>query len=314
MIRNITQESKNARAIMRLLKNHQNLVANLLLASVAAIWGSTFFMIKHALDFSNALAFIFYRSAFSALILAVILFIQHKKIKLLFKNFRFGCLLGILLFMTYASQTIGICYTTAVNAGFIGSLAMLFIPIFNFIVWRKKPTLMNLLALAMATLGLWCITSGISGLNRGDLLNLLCAAIWAVYVLYADKVVKTKPLPFVLNFQQLLVMSGLCFLGVCIFKASLIITSQYAIYALIYLVVFASVIAAEMQFVAQRYTKPLNVAMILLLEPVFAAIFAWTLGDEAFSWLKTIGGLLIIAALTCSELPLRQKIPAESKI
>jgi drug/metabolite transporter (DMT)-like permease len=52
---------------------------------------------------------------------------------------------------------------------------------------------------------------------------------------------------------------------------------------------------------AQRYTPPSHAAILLLLEPVFAAVFAWTAGGEAFAWPCALGGVLIVAAMAVSE-------------
>ena len=54
---------------------------------------------------------------------------------------------------------------------------------------------------------------------------------------------------------------------------------------------------------AQKITSPLRVSLIFALEPVFAALFAWTLGGEDFITHRALGGLLIFTALIISGLP-----------
>jgi len=68
----------------------------------------------------------------------------------------------------------------------------------------------------------------------------------------------------------------------------------------VFLALFPTLSAFVIQMVAQRFTAPLKVALIFALEPVFAAVFAWTLGGEAFVWHRAGGGLLIFAALVLS--------------
>jgi drug/metabolite transporter (DMT)-like permease len=58
--------------------------------------------------------------------------------------------------------------------------------------------------------------------------------------------------------------------------------------------------AFVIQMIAQKFTAPLKVALIFALEPVFAAVFAWTLGGESFVWHRAMGGLVIVAALVLS--------------
>ena len=45
-----------------------------------------------------------------------------------------------------------------------------------------------------------------------------------------------------------------------------------------------------------------GVSLIFSLEPVFGALFAWTLGGEAFVPARAAGGGLIVAAMMAGEL------------
>ena len=61
--------------------------------------------------------------------------------------------------------------------------------------------------------------------------------------------------------------------------------------------------------VAQRHTGPVRVSMLLLLEPVFAAVFAWTLGGERATVAGVAGGALIVSAMLATELARASREP-----
>ena len=86
----------------------------------------------------------------------------------------------------------------------------------------------------------------------------------------------------------------------------LTITSVNAIYSIIFLTLFPTISAFVIQLLAQKNTDPIKVGVIFSLEPVFAAIFAWTLGGELFVANRAFGGILIVSAMILSELKFKK--------
>ena len=63
---------------------------------------------------------------------------------------------------------------------------------------------------------------------------------------------------------------------------------------------------------AQAHLPPTRSAIIMSMEPVFAAFFAVILGGETLTWRMIVGGSLVVAAMVIVEiLPGRRKIEAE---
>ena len=89
-----------------------------------------------------------------------------------------------------------------------------------------------------------------------------------------------------------------------LFNLPLGIHSAYALYATLFLALFPTLSAFVIQMYAQKIRTPLRVSLIFALEPVFAALFAWTLGNEAVVTHRAIGGFLIFLALLLSGIPL----------
>lgn len=283
---------------------HKPLLIKICLIFSAIVWGSTFFVIKNTLDEVNALTLTSYRFLLAAAILGISLVFLRKK---LFTNFKAGFLLGLLLLAFYLCQTTGLHFTTASNSGFISCLFVVFTPLFAWVFWRTRTNPAHILAVALTFIGLWLITGEIHEFNIGDLLSLLAAFIGSLHILFVDKYMKSDFDPFILSFQQFLVIGILSFILARLLHFPLTLPTAGTLYSIIYLAVFASIIGYVAQFIAQKYASPTAISVILTLEPVFAAIFAWTLGGEAFHTLKATGGALIFFA-TLVAIPSEQKI------
>jgi drug/metabolite transporter (DMT)-like permease len=261
----------------------------------AAIWGSTFFIVKDSLQYVDAVALVGYRFLLAAAILGAYLLYKKKN---LFENFLPGLVMGTILFFLYVPQTIGLKYTTAANSGFITGLFVAFIPIFG-LMFKRIPTRNQIIAVAVSVIGLWFLTGGLVGANFGDLITLIAAMTYALHVLFADRFLKACD-PYILSFQQFFVTGVLGILTALIFGLPLAAQAQ-GVWIIIFLALFPSLSAFVIQLVAQKTESPLKVGLIFTLEPVFAAIFAWTLGGESVTYASAFGGLLIVAAMMLAE-------------
>lgn len=76
--------------------------------------------------------------------------------------------------------------------------------------------------------------------------------------------------------------------------------------SVLFLTLIPTLSAFMLQLTAQQGVPPVTTALIFCLEPVFAAIFAWTLGAEQMIPLRAAGGLLIVLAMIISELPVER--------
>jgi drug/metabolite transporter (DMT)-like permease len=261
----------------------------------AAFWGSTFFLVKDTINSIDPVILIGYRFTAAAIILAI--FLDKKK---LFHRWKDGLFLGTILLFLYLTQTIGLKYTTASNSGFITGLFVLFLPVCSFIIFKKLPTWMKLVEIGMATFGLWLLTGGMKDMNLGDMLTLMTAIFYALHILFADKFIKDCD-PYILSFQQFLVTGiGSLIIGLLIGSSFELVSS--VIPSVIFLTLFPTLIAFVIQLLGQKIVPAVQVSLIFSLEPVFGAIFAWTLGGEQFIIGRALGGLLIFIAMILSTL------------
>lgn len=284
----------------RAYSKSQKILADLGLFYSAAIWGSTFIIVKSALDGVDPVMLVTYRFLISGLIMFIYLTFTKKNI---FQNFKQGLWLAVILWFLYVPQTIGLKYTSASNSGFITGLFIAFVPIFLKIIFKKNPTLMETVAAIISIVGLWILTGGLTDFNTGDILTLMSAVTYALHVLYADKFIKNGADPLVLSCQQFLLV-GLfsLFYGIA-FGLPFKVSSDYAFGAIIFLALFPTLSAFVIQMLAQKITTPIKVSLIFAFEPVFAALFAWTFGNETIVAHRALGGFLIFTAIIISGLP-----------
>ncbi len=270
----------------------------------AAVWGSTFFIVKNALEGIDPVVMVAFRFLLAGIILLVYLIYKKKNV---FAHLKTAFFLSVLLCLLYIPQTVGLKYTTASNSGFITGLFVAFIPIFLRTIFKVKPNKMEITASIISLLGLWILTGGMKDINFGDSLTLLAAVTYALHVLYSDKFMKEGLDPVIISCQQFLLVGILSLLYALFFNLPMHITTSYAWKATIFLALFPTLSAFLIQMFAQKIRSPLRVSLIFALEPVFAALFAWTLGGETIITHRAVGGCLIFAALIISGIPLPQK-------
>ena len=159
------------------------------LFTITIFWGVTFAIIKLALNDISPMLFTAIRFSFAALLLLPFLW------KPLFNSnidvIKAGLFLGLLYFIGFATQTIGLYYTTATKSGFITGTFVIFIPILQLILERKSPGKGNLIGIILVIIGLILLSSkGMtvldiiselgSNFNIGDTLTLICAVFYAL--------------------------------------------------------------------------------------------------------------------------------------
>lgn len=264
----------------------------------AAVWGATFYMVKDALSGVDPVAMVAHRFLLSALLLAPWALVRPTR----GRHLKESLILAVLLFLLYTTQTIGLGFTSASNSGFITGLFVIFVPLFLLMFFRKSPTVVQWISSGLALLGLWMLTGGISSVNFGDVITLVAAATYAGHLLATDTYVRADADAVVLAFHQFW-MTGLMALLYCLASGrSLAVRGDSAAGTIAFLAVVPTLSAFFIQMWAQKVTAPVKVSLIFSLEPVFGAVFAWTLGGEAFVPARAAGGGLIVAAMMAGEL------------
>jgi drug/metabolite transporter (DMT)-like permease len=212
-----------------------------------------------------------------------------------------GVILGVLLFAGFATQTIGLQYTTASKSGFITGFLVVFTPMFQFLIERRPPRIGNVIGIVLVMIGLYLLTAPEGAeFNLGDGLTLVCAIMFALYIVYLDMFTQSHDV-VQLTFLQFLTTALLAAVGAGLEFPHLQWTVNLA-FALGYLAILATLYTLFIQTKYQKDTTPTRAAIIFSIEPVFAAVFAYLILGEIIGAVGVLGGGLIVAGLLVSEL------------
>jgi drug/metabolite transporter (DMT)-like permease len=273
--------------------------AELALLGTTLIWGGTFAAQKIGLRDISPLLLISSRFVVAAVFIFA-----------LFRNAIFplpksaiikGSTLGIFLFLGFAVQTIGLNYTTASKSAFITSMMVVFVPLLQFIIEKRSPNLGNVFGVGIVSTGLWFLTSPAGAtFTIGDALTLVCALLFAVYIVYLD-VISHEMNPLQLTFLQTATTAALSLAGLALFEHPHVSFSPRLLGTLAYLTFFATVLTTYIQTRFQKDTTPTKAAIIFTIEPVIATLIAYALLSEELGALGILGGGLIILGVLLSE-------------
>ncbi len=270
--------------------------ADILLLSIALIWGLTFPLIKIALDYISPLTFNSIRFFIATLLFLPFLFFNNNGSR---RDILVGVKIGIAVFLGYTFQTIGLELTTATNAGFITSTYVVFTPLIAYLLFRHKVTKVELLFLLTAFAGLYLLSEFTGKFNFGDFLILLCAIAFASEIVLISHYSRLND-PTFLAFGQIL--------AVAMFSTPLALAierklhfSQEVILALLITAVFATTLARIAQNKAQKFTRPSDAAIIFSMEGVFSHLFAIIMLGEVLSLTQYIGaGMIVLSVIAIS--------------
>ena len=218
---------------------------------------------------------------------------------------RSGIICGLALFAASSLQQIGLVYTDAGKAGFLTAIYIVFVPFLGLFV-GQKPGRNALLSLIPAIVGLYLLScTSVSGINKGDVLLLLCAVAFSVQILLIDRHCAGLD-GLKLNCIQALVVTVLsvpCALLTETVDASLIASCWLP---LGYAGILSMGVAYTLQIVGQKRVAPSAAALLMSLESVFAALFGWLLLHETMTGSELFGCALVFCAVILSQLPERK--------
>lgn len=290
--------------------------AHLGLLFVAFIWGITFVIVQNAISLVEPFTFNAVRFLLAGFILLIVLLFRPAKERK--QSIAPGILIGFFLFAGYLFQTFGLLYTTSSKAGFLTGLSIVMIPLFSFLFLRQKTGLLAVLGVFVATIGLFLLTADNSfTFNTGDILVLCCAVSFAVHILMNGKYSR-RFTPLFLSAMQVLAVG--VFSSICAFLfedwqrilSPALWTSSSFLFALLLTAVFATSIAFFVQTAAQTHTSPTRVAIILAMEPVFAALTGVFAANETLTVPAIAGCALILLGMIFAELPSKPKEKAQA--
>ncbi|MBM3659338.1 MAG: DMT family transporter [Actinobacteria bacterium] len=269
------------------------------LVVAAFLFGITFPLVHDALEDVTPFGYLVLRFAIAVIVLAPFAVLVARRDGVERRQLvRVGVVAGLLLFGGYATQTVGLQYTTPSTSAFITGLYVVFTPFVAAIVERSRPSRRIVGAAVVATLGLYMLTGADVALGRGELLTLACALIFAIWIVYQGRyATRIHPVPFTTLQMVTLVLVGVP----AAVRQGLGDLSPTAWFAIVFTGVACSAVALSLQLWGQRRIPPARAALILLLEPVFAGLVSFVDGERLGS-VELLGAVVILGAIVLAEL------------
>ena len=284
---------------MATINKRKSFLADMSLLIVAIMWGGGFIAVKGALDSVTPFYMMAMRFSISVIIM---LFVFRKKVKLITKNeLKVGTLVGLLLFLGFAAQTIGMQYTTAGKNAFLTGTNVVIVPFLYWVISKKRPDKYSLISAFLCFVGIGMLTlDGGFRLGLGDSLTLICAVFFAGHIVsvgfFTEKVDAIS-----LVIIQLGAAAVFSIIAALIYEPVPPSLGSDTIFAIGYLAIFSTMIAFIIQNVAQKYTTSTHAAIILCLESVFGSILSVIVLNEIFTSKMVLGCLTIFVAIITTE-------------
>ncbi len=275
-------------------------IGDSMLLLTAFVWGSGFVVTAIGLKYLTAYQLMAGRFVLATLILILIFGYKFKKFTLsvIWK----GAILGTILYIAFALQTVGLEYTTPSKNAFLTAVNVVIVPIIAYFIYKRKIDRHETIGSMVAIIGIGFLSlHGTLTINIGDALSLACAVGFAFDIFYTNLFVQKED-AISLTVVQFMTAS---FIGVVVLllqKDIPIAMEKEAIYSLIYLAIFSTTIAYLSQNIAFKYTTATRAAIILSTEAFFGMVLSVLFLKELLTVRMLIGAGLIMAAILIAEI------------
>jgi drug/metabolite transporter (DMT)-like permease len=267
--------------------------------AAALLFGSTFLVVQDAVESAEPLPFLAVRFAIGAAVLLPLALRRGTADLRTPGLLRAGALAGLALTAGYVLQTVGLQYTTSSVSAFLTYLLVVFVPLIVAGTTRRLPPWQTVVGVALAVGGLALLGGGPDvGTGRGELLTLACALAFAVHLLALADAAPRLPVAALSTVQFAVVAGVLVVPGLLTGGYAL---ERGALAAAAYTGVATTGLALGLQAWGQRRVSATRAALILMLEPVSAAVLGFATG-ERLGAAGGAGALLILVGILLSEL------------
>ena len=282
------------------------LLATLLLVGITAVWGSTFFLIRDVVRVLPPTDFLAVRFTIAAAVMVVVFW--RSLLALGRRELKIGVGLGVLYAVAQNLQTVGLAHTDASRSGFITGTYVVLTPIFTAGLLRERIPRSTWLAVLMATAGLATLSlgglgaglGGSAGFGFGEWVTLLAAAAYALHIIGLGRY-SSPATAAGLSAVQMIAIAAVSLVAAIPGGIELPTGGgQWA--SVLYMALIAGAVAIWAQTWAQSHLTATRAAIVMTLEPVFAATFAVALGGESLTLRMLLGGAMVLAAMYTVEL------------
>jgi drug/metabolite transporter (DMT)-like permease len=276
--------------------------AVLALAVVCAVWGSTFVVVKDAVERMPVMDFLAWRFTIAALVMAALR--PRSLARLTRRQRRQAVVLGLALAAGYVAQTFGLERAPATVSGFITGLFVVLTPLCSGLLLRKRVDAAAWAGVAVATVGLALLSLHGLSVGTGEAITLLCALAFALHIVGLGEW-SAPGAAYGLAVVQLGTVAVVYIVAAA--PDSLAPPPDAGVWGAILLTALAATAFGFLvQTWAQAHLAPTRAAVVMTMEPVFAGVFGVTVGSDTVGPRIITGSLLVLAAMVLVEVGPRQ--------
>jgi drug/metabolite transporter (DMT)-like permease len=284
----------------------------LALIGATIAYGGTFILVQNALEDVTAVGFILLRFSVGAIVLAPFALRRGWRradvvTGLTAHDFVRGVtLFGVIGFAAYWLQNLGLERTSTSNSAFITGLFVVFTPIIETVVTRRRPPMNVVIAVGLSVLGLYLLEGGTLHLSAGDAFTLGCAFLFGLWIFLAGSLSQRFD-PVAVTTGQLVIFAALAVPVVAVSGLGHITAD--VVLAVLVTGVLCSAVAFTLQLWGQRWVEPSRAAVILEFEPVVAGVVAYAVG-ERLGVAGYVGALIIFSGIVVAEARVWRRTPS----
>ena len=263
------------------------------------IWGSSFVILKSALDSITPLWVLAIRFSGAAILMLIACLPRLKKLDKRYVTG--GCLMGLCLAAAYILQTYGLVYTTPGKNAFLTTTYCILVPFLYWAISGKRPDKYNIIAAVVCLVGVGfvCLGNDLS-INVGDMLTILCGLFYGLHIIVTSRTAENRD-PVLITMLQFATAAVVCFIGAVLFEPAPHDIGSGTWLSIAYMTFICTGLCYILQTVGQKYTPPSQTAVILTLESVFGSAISVILGVESLTFNIALGFFLIFIAIITSE-------------
>jgi drug/metabolite transporter (DMT)-like permease len=272
-----------------------------LLIASSFIWGTSFVASKIGVEQMDPFFFAMLRFLIASPVLLLVAYLFTEFDLSIFKDpliWGIGVLNGVGLVL----QNVGMTQTTATNAVLLVDINVVYVAVLAAVILNERLTKFMILGLVIGLLGIGIVATGgdtsqiMSGSFVGNLIVLSAGFVWAFYIVYQKKALNKHPDTLMMT-SSVIVVTAITSIPLALaFSQSYAVTGE-GLLATFYVALICTGVAFLLYIAGLKGKGALASSLILLLEIVFAMLFAFLILGEVPTLATAVGGALIVLAI-----------------
>ncbi|MFQ9967024.1 MAG: DMT family transporter [Peptoniphilus sp.] len=288
----------------------RELKASIMLFATAIIWGLAFVAQAAGMEHLGPLSF----TASRCFVAVVFLYLTYKFFMMKSATYREekfdmkrtlvgGSICGLVFTIAINLQQVSLIYTTAAKASFLTALYIVFIPVIG-LFFGRRPSVKIIICIFLAMVGTYLLSiKGGLKINRGDLIVILSALIFAIHILLLTKY-STNTNAVLVSLVQFAVCGVISLVGALVLEDISMDGILKSYVTILYVGILSSGVGFTIQLMALKDLEPVVASMICSLESVFGALFGWLILSQEMTEREIFGAIIIFLATIFAQVPI----------